>query len=77
MELGRGHFARGMEERLATIPLARDITPEQRATLAHTFAGALFSMLEWWIDRDPRPSPKEMDALFHRLVWSGIVGPRR
>lgn len=77
LELGRGHFARRMDERLATIPLARHIPPDERATLAHAFAGALFSMLDGWIDRNPRPSPKEMDALFHKLVWSGIAGPTR
>jgi len=28
MELGRSHFARGMDERLALIPAARDLTSE-------------------------------------------------
>lgn len=77
IELGREHFARGMDERLAMIPAARDITPDERTTLAHAYAGTLFSILDRWIERNPRPSPKEMDALFHKLVWSGIAGAGR
>ena len=55
------------------LPRARGIAPERRAAVAHAFAGAMFSMLEWWVDRQERPSPAEMDALFHKLVWSGIT----
>ena len=73
IQLGRGVFARAVDERLASMPRAHGIAPERRAAVAHAFAGAMFSMLEWWVDRQERPSPAEMDALFHKLVWSGIT----
>ncbi len=60
LELGQGHFARAIEERLPQT--------EGRAALAHALAGALFSLLTWWVRRGMPGSPEEMDALFHRLV---------
>ena len=72
IQLGRGVFARAVDERLASMPGARGLTPERRTAFAHASAGAMFSMLEWWVDRNERPSPAEMDALFHKFVWSGV-----
>jgi AcrR family transcriptional regulator len=70
-ELGQGHFARGIEQRLAQIPRARGIARDRRAAIAHGLAGSLVSMLTWWVRCGMTPSPEEMDKLFHRLVWSG------
>lgn len=65
-DLGIGIFARSIEQRL---PAAGIILPppELRAT-AHALAGALFSLLEWWLTSPKQPSPEEMDTLFHRLA---------
>jgi AcrR family transcriptional regulator len=75
-ELGREHFARGIERRLDQIPRAAGIPLNQRAPLAHALAGSLVTMLMWWVRHDMTPSPKEMDTLFHKLVWSGVNGAR-
>ena len=76
MELARGHFARGIERRLAELPRAKSMAPEERSAIAFTHAGALLSLLTWWLDRGMRESPADMDALFHRMVWNGVADNR-
>jgi AcrR family transcriptional regulator len=72
MELARGHFARGIERRLSELPRSESIPTHELPAIAFTHAGALLSLLTWWLDRGMRESPAEMDALFHRLVWNGV-----
>jgi AcrR family transcriptional regulator len=72
MELARGHFARGIERRLSEMPRAKSIPPHQLPAIAFTHAGALLSLLTWWLDRGMRETPAEMDELFHRIVWNGV-----
>jgi hypothetical protein len=43
-----------------------------RPAIAFAHAGALLSLLTWWIDRGMREKPEEMDQLFHRMVWNGL-----
>ena len=68
LALGRGFFARSIEERLQLAGVTRD---SQSAAQAHALAGSLFALLDWWIDHGMKTEPKEMDALFHRMAWSG------
>ena len=72
MELARGHFARGIERRLSELPRGKSIPPNQLPAIAFTHAGALLSLLTWWLDRGMRESPAEMDELFHSLIWNGV-----
>lgn len=72
LELGQGHFARGIEQRLAELHRARG-TMAQRHAIAQALAGALLSLLSWWIKARMPTSPAHMDNLYHRMVWSGIV----
>lgn len=72
LELAREHFARGIERRLAESPRGRGIPASERGALAFAYAGALLSLLTWWLDRGMRESPEHMDALFHRMVWTGM-----
>src|SRR5688572_18749761 len=69
MELARGHFARGIERRLAELPRGQAIPEHERGATAFAHAGALLSLMKWWIDRGMKQSPAEMDELFHRVVW--------
>jgi AcrR family transcriptional regulator len=71
LELGRGHFARGIEQRFNELPRASGIAAERRPTLAFALSGALMSLLSWWVDRGMSPSPEQMDDVFHQMVWSG------
>lgn len=75
MELAHGHFARGIERRLRELPRAQSIPPQEIPAIAFTQAGALLSLLTWWLDRGMRESPEEMDQLFHRMVWNGVSNP--
>lgn len=75
-ELGREHFARGIEQRLSEIPRARRIRPDRRAAFAHGFSGHLFSLLSWWVQHGMTLSPEEMDKLFHKMIWAGADGAR-
>jgi AcrR family transcriptional regulator len=73
MELARGHFARGIERRLSELPRSKTIPANQLPAIAFAQAGALLSLLTWWLDRGMRESPAEMDELFHRMVWNGVI----
>jgi AcrR family transcriptional regulator len=73
MELARGHFARGIERRLAELPHGQSIPSHELSAIAFTHAGALLSLLTWWLDRGMLESPAEMDQLFHRMVWNGVT----
>jgi AcrR family transcriptional regulator len=72
LELCQGHFARGIEQRLAELRRARGIAAHQHA-VAQALAGALVSLLLWWIKAKMPTSPTYMDDLYHRMVWSGII----
>ena len=75
MELGQGHFARAIDQRLATLPAARTLSPTRRSALAHASAGSLFSLLNWWMHHGGSTTPAQMDALYHQTLWSGITPP--
>jgi AcrR family transcriptional regulator len=70
LALGRGFFARSIEERLRLAGVAMDSA--QSSAQAHALAGSLFALLDWWIDHGVKTEPREMDGLFHRMAWSGI-----
>lgn len=72
MELAQGHFARGIERRMEQLPRGRGIPQRQRTAIAQAQAGALLSLLQWWIRRGMSTPPAEMDELYHRMFWSGV-----
>jgi len=69
--LGRGHFARSIEERLQLAGVKME--PALRSAQAYALAGSFFSLLDWWVDKGMKGDPKEMDALFHRMAWTGLT----
>ncbi len=72
LELARGHFARGIERRLAELPRGRGISARERPAIAFAHAGAMLSLLTWWLDGGMRESPEHIDELFHRMFWTGV-----
>jgi AcrR family transcriptional regulator len=72
LQLAQAHFARAIEQRLAGLARASAISPGQRAAYGQAFAGAMLSLLTWWIDRDTPASAEQMDDLYHRMVWNGL-----
>jgi AcrR family transcriptional regulator len=70
-DLAQGYFARGIARRLRQIGLPM---PDQREfdASSHAFAGSLLSLLKWWLECGTREPAKDMDELFHRMVWKGL-----
>ncbi|HMV48532.1 MAG TPA: TetR/AcrR family transcriptional regulator [Blastocatellia bacterium] len=72
MELAQEHFARGIERRLNQLcPAPASFS---RVAQAYAFAGAMFSLMRWWLDHGKPASPAQMDEDFHRMVWAGVGG---
>ncbi len=72
MELAQEHFARGIERRLNQLCPAS--SSGSHAAQAYAFAGAMFSLMRWWLDHGKSISPAQMDEDFHRMVWAGVGG---
>ena len=75
VELGHGYFARAIERRLKELPATHALAPQRRAVLAQMHAGAMFSLLSWWMARGMTPGPEKMDEAFHDMVWKGATSP--
>jgi AcrR family transcriptional regulator len=73
LELGREHFARGIEARLAARAGSCAAGVDELTAVSHAAAGAMLSLLSWWIDRGMPGSPEHMDDLFHRIGWRGTA----
>jgi AcrR family transcriptional regulator len=56
LDIMRGCFARSFERQL------------QESAVAYALAGALVSLIVWWLDRGRKESPARIDAIFHDLV---------
>ena len=69
-ELGRGIFARSIEERLRQAGVKAE--PAQLAAQAHALTGSMFALIDWWMDRGMKTDTREVDAMFHSMAWSGI-----
>jgi AcrR family transcriptional regulator len=46
---------------------------EQRELALQYIAGAFMAVLTWWLERGARLPPREVDALFRRLVMRGLA----
>ena len=76
LELAHGHFARAIDQRLAELPVSQSMLAPVRIAFAQALAGALLSLMCWWLDHQATGSPAQMDDFFHRMVW-GTVFPSR
>jgi len=70
LELGREHFARGIEQRLTRMQRPARASAQRLAMLSQMFAGALFSLLDRWLSGAIKETPQEMDDFFHETVWA-------
>jgi len=77
LETGQGHLARAIDQRLAARQPGHAMPFTHRRAVAHALAGALLSLLSWWIGSGMTASPEEMDDVYHRLVWLGVSGGAR
>lgn len=74
-DLAEGYFARGIEQRLNESGRIKYLPPRELAARAAALSGSLLSLLRWWLDRGEKEAPKEMDSLFHQMVWKGLEEP--
>ena len=77
MRLAHGHFALGIERRLAAHPRGRGVAAESRAALGNALAGAMLSLLSWWLGRGTPEPAAALDATFHALAWGGVDARQR
>jgi AcrR family transcriptional regulator len=75
-DLAQGYFARGIEQRLRESGRFPKLKQRKLTIRCCALAGSLLALLRWWIDRGAKESPREMDDLFHKLVWDGLGQPR-
>jgi AcrR family transcriptional regulator len=71
-DLAQGYFARGIEKRLAESGRLSKLPQHELGARASALAGSMLSLLRWWLDRGAKETPRAMDELFHRMVWSGL-----
>src|SRR5712691_785596 len=71
-DLAQGYFARGIEQRLTESKRLSNLPQRELAARASALAGSMLSLLQWWLDRGAKESPRAMDELFHRMVWKGL-----
>ncbi|HEX8213485.1 MAG TPA: helix-turn-helix domain-containing protein [Longimicrobium sp.] len=69
-DLGRSHMEAMIAGRLALLNPGE--SPQRMAIASHFCAGALTELLRWWLWRPDRPTPEEMDAIYHEMVWNGL-----
>jgi AcrR family transcriptional regulator len=72
LDLAQGYFARGIERRLKESNRLATLPQPELTAHAVALAGSLLSLLRWWIDRGAKESPRDLDKLFHRMVWNGL-----
>lgn len=71
-DLAQDAFARGIARRLRESGRISGPSRKELAARGTLLAGSLLALLRWWIDRGAKESPRAMDAMFHRMVWSGM-----
>jgi AcrR family transcriptional regulator len=71
-DLAQGYFARGIEQRLRESKRLPSLPQRELDAHVVALAGSLLSLLRWWIDRGEKESPRAMDEIFHRMVWTGL-----
>jgi len=74
LEMGQEYFARAIRKRLQQLSNP-PIPSAQSAASAQALAGALLSLMSWWLQSGTHATPQEMDELFHRMVWAGVSRP--
>jgi AcrR family transcriptional regulator len=65
LDLAQGYFARGIERRLTESKRLSNLPQRELGPRASALAGSMLSLLQWWLDRGAKESPRAMDELFH------------
>jgi AcrR family transcriptional regulator len=71
-EMAAAHFARMIEKRLKVLGYRSNGNSFSPTIASRFLAGAAIEMLRWWLDRDVRPTPQQMDDTYHEMVWKTL-----
>lgn len=69
-ELAVGCFARSIERRLILAGI--NMPPTKIQVTAHSLAGSVFSLLDWWLRNSRAIALRDLDDHFHRIAWGGL-----
>ena len=72
-DLAQDYFVRGIKRRLNESKRAAKIPQRELNARAVAIAGSLLSLMRWYMDRGAKEDPREMDKMFHRMVWKGML----
>jgi AcrR family transcriptional regulator len=75
MDLAQGHFARGIEMRLAQLSRSCEIAGDTRALMGTALAGALLAILNRWLQQRKPAAAEQVDLEYHRMAWGGVSAP--
>lgn len=69
---GHERLRQNIEQHLRELLPAGEAPAAPLPLVADYMAGAILTMLKWWLDHDMPLAPAEMDVLYHRLVLPGV-----
>jgi AcrR family transcriptional regulator len=72
MEAARRHLSEDIENHLAALFSNGTDIDIPRPVITNFLAGAMLSLLMWWLEEDRPYSPEEIDAMFQRLAINGL-----
>lgn len=70
----RGVLTETVRAELALTKRADPATTIPRSAAVHVVVDALISVVQWWVEKNPRLSPGEVDTIFRRLMIPAIDG---
>lgn len=72
LKTSRERFRRQIEQRIQALLPAGQTPGAPPELVADYLAGAILSLLTWWMDNQMALSSEQMEALFHQLVQPGV-----
>jgi hypothetical protein len=69
---GHERLCHNIERHLAVLAPAEETSEMLLSLVADSMAGAILTMLKWWLEHDMPYTPEQMEALFHQLVLPGV-----
>lgn len=69
---GHERLRQNIEQHLHELVPAGQTAAVALPLVADYIAGAILTMLNWWLDNEMPYTPEHMDALFHQLVLPGV-----
>ncbi len=74
MDAARRHLSEDIENHLAQLFPDGKNTDIPKPVITNFLAGAMLSLLMWWLEEDRPYSPEEVDAMFQKLAINGVEG---